>query len=105
MKVARNEKRKKLLGFSFYINIRNFEAFLRILNLSTNHLFWRCEQSGDMKILGHFFLERLLYVGHMHTSICILHTKPKLDRVTELDTHEKISAQRTKNDGGIQIGR
>ena len=42
MKVARNEKRKKLLGFSFYINIGNFEAFLRNLNLSTKHLFWRC---------------------------------------------------------------
>ena len=40
MKVARNEKREKLLGFSFYINIGNFEAFLRNLNLSTNHLFW-----------------------------------------------------------------
>ena len=46
MKVARNEKRKKLLGFSFYINIANFEAFLQYLNFSTNHLFWRCvEQS------------------------------------------------------------
>ena len=43
MKVARNEKRKKLLGFSFYINIGNFEAFLRNLNSSTKHLFWRCE--------------------------------------------------------------
>ena len=42
MKVARNEKWKKLLGFSFYTNIGNFEAFLRNLNLSTNHLFWRC---------------------------------------------------------------
>ena len=42
MKVAQNEKRKKLLGFSFYINIGNFEAFLRNLNLSTNCLFWRC---------------------------------------------------------------
>ena len=37
MKVARNEKRKKLLGFSFYINIGNFEAIL-----SKNRLFWRC---------------------------------------------------------------
>ena len=43
MKVAQNEKRKKLLGFSFYINIGNFEAFLWNLNLSTNHLFWRCD--------------------------------------------------------------
>ena len=42
MKVARNEKRKKLLGFSFYINIGNCEAFLWNLNLSPNHLFWRC---------------------------------------------------------------
>ena len=28
MKVALNEKRKKLHGFSFSINIANFEAFL-----------------------------------------------------------------------------
>ena len=42
MKVARNEKQKKLLGFSFYINIGNFEAFLWNLNLSAKHLFWRC---------------------------------------------------------------
>ena len=27
LKVARNEKRKKLCGFSFSINIANFEAF------------------------------------------------------------------------------
>ena len=45
MKVARNEKRKKLLGFSFYINIGNFEAFLWNLNLSANRLFWRCEDT------------------------------------------------------------
>ena len=43
MKVAQNEKRKKLLGFSFYTNIGNFEAFLWNLNLSKNRLFWRCE--------------------------------------------------------------
>ena len=43
MKVARNEKQKKLLGFSFYINIGHFEAFLWNLDLSTKHLFWRCD--------------------------------------------------------------
>ena len=43
MKVARNEKRKKLLGFSFYKNI-GFEAFLWNSNLSANRLFWR----GDL---------------------------------------------------------
>ena len=34
IKVALNEKRKKLLGFSFYMNKGNFEAFLWNLNLS-----------------------------------------------------------------------
>ena len=42
MKVAWNEKRKKLHGFSFYVNIGNFEVFLWNLNLRANHLFWRC---------------------------------------------------------------
>ena len=42
MKVAGVEKRKKLLGFSFYMNIGNFEAFLWNLNLSAKHLFWTC---------------------------------------------------------------
>ena len=42
MKVARNEKRKKLCGFSYYKYIANFEAFFWNLNLSTNRLFWRC---------------------------------------------------------------
>ena len=41
-KLARNEKRKKQHGFSIYYKIANFEAFLLNLNLSTNHLFWRC---------------------------------------------------------------
>ena len=34
----------KILGFSFYINIGNFEAFLQNLNLSANRLFLRCVQ-------------------------------------------------------------
>ena len=42
MKVTQNEKRKKLLGFSFNINIANSEEFLWNLNLSTNCLFWGC---------------------------------------------------------------
>ena len=39
LKVARNEKRKYLLGFSFYINIENFEAYLCRKTLSTNLFF------------------------------------------------------------------
>ena len=39
MKVALNEKRKKLRGFSFSINMANFEAFLLVFKLSKNPLF------------------------------------------------------------------
>ena len=38
-KVARNEKRKKLHGFSYYKNIANFEAFWPDKNISKNLLF------------------------------------------------------------------
>ena len=41
MKVALNEKRKKLCGFSFSKNIANFEAFLSVFKLTKNLLFWR----------------------------------------------------------------
>ena len=39
IKVARNEKRKKLFGFSFSINIANFEAFFLVKKLSANLFF------------------------------------------------------------------
>ena len=39
MKVALNEKRKKLRGFSFSINIANFEAFLLVFKLTKNLFF------------------------------------------------------------------
>ena len=39
MKIALNEKRKKLRGFSFSINIANFEAFLSVFMLTKNPLF------------------------------------------------------------------
>ena len=50
IKVTWNEKWKKLLGFSFYMNIGNFEAFLPNLNLSSKHLFWRYVKYWE----GHF---------------------------------------------------
>ena len=43
LKVALNEKRKKLLGFSFCINIANFEAFLQVKKLSENLLFLKSD--------------------------------------------------------------
>ena len=39
MKVALNEKRKKLRGFSFSINVANFEAFLLVFKLTKNLFF------------------------------------------------------------------
>ena len=39
MKVALNEKRKKLRGFSFSINIAKFEAFLSVFKLTKNIFF------------------------------------------------------------------
>ena len=36
LKVALNEKRKKLRGFSFSINMANFEAFCRTKKLISN---------------------------------------------------------------------
>ena len=40
---TRNEKRKKLLWFSFYINIANFEAFPKVKKLSTNLFFMKSD--------------------------------------------------------------
>ena len=39
LKVALNEKRKKLRGFSFSINMANFEAFFRTKKLISNLFF------------------------------------------------------------------
>ena len=49
MKVALNEKRKKLLGFSFSINIANFEAFHSVKKLSAN-LFFLKSVSTNLEI-------------------------------------------------------
>ena len=40
---ARNEKRKKLHGFSYTKNMANFEVFLSTIKLSANLLFMRSE--------------------------------------------------------------
>ena len=66
MKVAQNEKRKKLLGFSFYINIGNFEAFLWNLNLNANRLFWRCVLSRDYVLSIHQFMSYQYFPVNMY---------------------------------------
>ena len=48
MKVTINEKRKKLHGFSFSINIANFEAFLLRIKLTKNLIFLKSEVPGTM---------------------------------------------------------
>ena len=45
LKVARNEKRKKLHGFSFSINIANFEAFRWTKKLISNLFFLKSDYS------------------------------------------------------------
>ena len=44
LKNALNEKRKKLLGFSFSINMANFEAFCRTKKLISNLFFLKSDQ-------------------------------------------------------------
>ena len=48
MNVALNEKRKKLRGFSFSINISNFEAFLSVFKLTKNPLFLKSEDQDRL---------------------------------------------------------
>ena len=43
LKNALNEKRKKLCGFSFSINVANFEAFCRTKKLISNLFFLKSE--------------------------------------------------------------
>ena len=59
LKVARNEKRKKLSGFSFSINIANFEAFCRTKKLISNLFF-----------LKSAYLLSLHPQHILHTTIC-----------------------------------
>ena len=40
IKVAQNEKRKKLRGFSYYKNIAHFEAFWATKTLAKTSYFW-----------------------------------------------------------------
>ena len=53
MKVALNEKRKKLHGFSFSINMENSEAFWEVKKLSANLSFLKC---------GHLRFVHLIYI-------------------------------------------
>ena len=48
-KVARNEKRKKLCGFSYTLNIANFEVFRWNISLSANLLFLKSDLSVSHK--------------------------------------------------------
>ena len=41
MLLEMKHEKNYLLGFSFYINIGNFEVFFQNSNLSAKHFFWR----------------------------------------------------------------
>ena len=49
LKVARNEKQKKLSGFSFSINIANFEVFCRTKKLISNLFFLKSELANFLR--------------------------------------------------------
>ena len=76
VKVAQNEKRKKLRGFSFSINIANFEAFLSVFKLTKNHFFlksetlkeknankkvWNVPSSGLVSLLANFCANSFIF--------------------------------------------
>ena len=60
MKVAPNEKGKKLHRFSFSINIANFEAFLLVFKLTKNLLFLKSV------LLNDFSKEVLIFLDYFH---------------------------------------
>ena len=51
MKIALNEKRKKLRGFSFSINIANFEAFLLVFKLTEPFISEECVIKGPTRAI------------------------------------------------------
>ena len=55
-KVAQNEKRKKLCGFSFSINMANFEAFRRTKKLISNLFFLKSDSLGTIHICKFFLI-------------------------------------------------
>ena len=76
MKVARNEKRKKLCGFSFSINIPNFKAFLQRIKLTKNLFFVKSDGLATPICIGNFcstnlFLCRLGVIVHCLNTIDI----------------------------------
>ena len=77
MKVALNEKRKKLHGFSFSINIANFKAFLSVFKLTKN-LFFSEECQGVV-----IFIKKVYkYVPSMlQIRMCSTHKNKQFDTV------------------------
>ena len=66
LKVARNEKRKKLSGFSFSINIANFEAFCWTKKLISNLFFLK---SVLLLVISHDYLYLKAFLRRLHTFV------------------------------------
>ena len=65
LKVALNEKRKKLHGFSFSINIANFEAFRWTKKLISNLFFLKSVLHSLRFILNIMAAEECLKICHL----------------------------------------
>ena len=76
MKVALNEKQKKLHGFSFSINIANFEAFHLVLKLTKNLFFLRVQLHCVMTFVFPYFSYMILLLTMSHSMMVIV-IKPK----------------------------
>ena len=61
LKNALNEKRKKLHGFSFSINIANFEAFLWTKKLISNLFFLKSAQVSNLCVFVKMHQEEFLF--------------------------------------------
>ena len=69
LKVARNEKRKKLHGFSFSINMANFEAFCRTKKLISNLFFLKSDLLSDFQSTTYIDCKKSVDGGYQADSI------------------------------------
>ena len=76
LKVALNEKRKKLRGFSFSINIANFEAFCWTKKL-ISHLFFLksevCSSVYELKVVFGLLNEAIIHLVPLSLGWCTCH--------------------------------
>merc|ERR1712001_331049 len=92
MKVALNEKRKKLHGFSFSINIANFEAFLLVFKLTKNLFFLKSATLHLEKVT-----EATLHLEKVTEAMAKFSLSLEYLKVTEATTTTTTTTNNSKN--------